>query len=127
MWRSLWKNVEKGEISKNAKIDDEILLITPLYLEPIFQQKAVLLSFQRKKEFLKSVKFRNKRVMTETQFHVNKIAVTSQKFNNWVTLDPISKIYFSLESWHVQLTEACSVSSLSFLEPEILAHKVIGK
>ena len=52
------KNMEKGEISKNANIDDAIVLITPLVLNRfsiIFPLKAVMLSFQRKKEFLKLV------------------------------------------------------------------------
>jgi len=56
LYEKLWK---KGEISKNAKIDDANLLITPLFLnrfsKSFFPPKAVMLSFQRKKEFLKSV------------------------------------------------------------------------
>ena len=47
------------EISKKAKIDDANLLITPLFLnrfsKSFFPPKAVMLSFQRKKEFLKSI------------------------------------------------------------------------
>ena len=56
---SMKKRGTKGEISKNAKIDDANLLITPLFInrfsKSFFPPKAVMLSFQRKKEFLKSV------------------------------------------------------------------------
>ena len=47
----LWKNVSKGEISKNAKIDNANLLITPLFLnrfsKSFFPLKAEMFSFPR--------------------------------------------------------------------------------
>ena len=56
LYEKTWKN---GEISKNAKLDDAILLTTPLFLNRFskifFPPKADMLSFQGEKEFLKLV------------------------------------------------------------------------
>ena len=123
----LWKNVEKGEISKNAKIDDAILLITPLFLNRfsnLFSSESCHAKLLEEKRIFEidsetwELWLKNVCARTKSEY-------LHKKWNNSLTHAPIFKIFFSLESWDVQLSEACCVSSLSFLEPEILAHKMM--